>query len=89
MAEVAARFFAEALTGVSSELAQLSREMERAEEKSQQMQARAAAIDRLVNEGWLELPNGQEGYGESAAVELAIDLEVEAQLASLRGALAG
>ena len=52
----------EALSGVSSELADLSQAMAQAERKSEQMQARAAAIDRLVDEGLLEIP---------AAVDLA------------------
>jgi phage shock protein A len=74
----------EALSGVSSELADLSQAMAQAERKSEQMQARAAAIDRLVDEGLLEIP---------AAVDLAADddwlpddkiADVEEQLAALK-----
>lgn len=74
----------EALSGVSGELAELSQAMAQAERKSAQMQARAAAIDRLVDEGLLEIP---------AAVDLAAGedllpgdalIDVEAQLAALK-----
>lgn len=74
----------EALSGVSGELAELSQAMAQAEHKSAQMQARAAAIDRLVDEGLLEIP---------AAVDLAAGedllpgdalIDVEAQLAALK-----
>lgn len=74
----------EALSGVSAELAELSQAMAQAERKSAQMQARAAAIDRLVDEGLLEIP---------AAVDLAAGdellpdrdiVDVEEQLATLK-----
>ncbi len=47
----------EALSGVSEDLAELDRAMANTERKSEQMQARAAAIDRLVDDGLLELPS--------------------------------
>jgi phage shock protein A len=74
----------EALSGVSGELVELSQAMAQAERKSAQMQARAAAIDRLVDEGLLEIP---------AAVDLAAGdesltggevIDVEEQLAALK-----
>jgi len=77
----------EALSGVSTELAELSQAMAQAERKSVQMQARAAAIDRLVDEGLLEIP---------AAVDLAAGddqlsdghfVDVENQLAALKAEL--
>jgi len=75
----------EAVTGVSEDFADLAAALQRAEEKTQSMQARATAIDRLVKEGDLEsvtetasgalpeLPEGQE--------------EVENQLAALEADL--
>jgi phage shock protein A len=74
----------EALSGVSGELAQLSQAMAKAERKSAQMQARAAAIDRLVDEGLLEIPAAVDlaaGDDELAATEL---IDVEDQLAALK-----
>ncbi|CEP67387.1 PspA/IM30 [Moorella glycerini] len=44
----------EAATGLSEELADVSLAIQRAEEKTEQMRARAAAIDELVNAGVLE-----------------------------------
>ena len=55
----------EAITGVSAELAQLAQGMEQAERKSERMQARALAIDRLIDEGLLELPSGYSDGPES------------------------
>ncbi len=79
----------EALSGVSTELAELSQAMAQAERKSVQMQARAAAIDRLVDEGLLESP---------AAVDLAVGddflaegeiVDVEEQLTALKAEIKG
>jgi phage shock protein A len=67
----------EALTGVSEDFADLLTALQRAEEKTESMQARATAIDRLVQDGDLETvadaPNG--------------DDEVEHQLAALEANL--
>lgn len=75
----------EAVTGVSEDFADLAAALQRADEKTQSMQARAIAIDRLVREGDLEaiastsnadlpeLPGGKE--------------EVEHQLAALEADL--
>lgn len=49
----------EALTGVSDELAQLGRVLELAEGESERMIARAAAIERLIEDGLLEMPTSQ------------------------------
>lgn len=77
----------EALSGVSSELADLSQAMSDAEHKSAQMQARVAAIDRLVDEGLLEAPGTAVLPGldnllmEGDAFDL--DAELEAMKATL------
>jgi phage shock protein A len=44
----------EAVTGVSEDFAELAASLQRAEEKTQSMQARAIAIDKLVKDGDLE-----------------------------------
>jgi phage shock protein A len=47
----------EALTGVSDEFVQLSRVLELAKLESERMLARAAAVDRLMEDGILEIPS--------------------------------
>ncbi|MDX1616153.1 MAG: PspA/IM30 family protein [Candidatus Promineifilaceae bacterium] len=79
----------QALSGVSTELAQLSLEMEAAERQSEQMQARAAAIDRLVGEGWLKVPGTAGDVVEARLEELEVSKEVDAQLALLKAEIAG
>jgi phage shock protein A len=49
----------EALTGVSDELAQLGQVLELADGESERMLARAVAIERLVENGLLEMPASQ------------------------------
>ena len=48
----------EALSGISEELEDLDIALERAEEKTENMQARVSAIDELVETGILEMPAG-------------------------------
>ena len=73
----------EAITGVSGELAELTRALGRAEEKTDRLQARAYAIDELIDSGALALP------GEDAEVverELR-EITVEVELASIKAEL--
>ena len=51
----------EALGGVSEELADVGQALERAEQRTEGMQARASAIERLVELGVLEAPEGVVG----------------------------
>jgi len=76
----------EAVTGVSEDFADLAAALQRAEEKTESMQARATAIDKLVREGDLEsvvettsealpdLPGGDEELEHQLAV-LEADLQ--------------
>ena len=75
----------EALGGVSEELADLGKTLERAEERTENMQARVTAIDRLVEMGVLEAPGRTAGAGPvpELAVPESADA-VEDKLASLR-----
>jgi phage shock protein A len=74
----------EALSGVSGELVELSQAMAQAERKSVQMQARAAAIDRLVDEGLLEIPSAVDlAAGDDLMTGDGI-VDVEDQLAALK-----
>lgn len=75
----------EALTGVSQELTDLGLALEQAEQKTEHMQARATAIDRLVETGVLEtpvLPAGDSVERQLAQIDVA--QEVEDQLAALK-----
>jgi phage shock protein A len=88
---IAARFSAaeaqveinEALTGVSEELAELGRAMEQAERKSEYMQARAAAIERLVEDNIFELPFSAGEMSELPLASLDIDKDIESKLLAL------
>lgn len=77
----------EALTGVSEELAELSRAMENAERESEHMQARAAAIDRLVDDGILELPAGMSQSDTEQLLPSGLDGDVERHLNELKAEL--
>jgi len=67
----------EAMTGVTNDLADLTATLRHAERTTEEMQARATAIDRLVAEGDLESLT----FDACAAV----DVDVEGQLDALRG----
>jgi len=77
----------EAVTGVSEDFADLAAALQRAEEKTQSMQARATAIDRLVKEGDLESV-AETSSGELPALPGGND-EVEHQLAAIEADLHG
>lgn len=75
----------EALAGVSEDLAGLGEALQETEQKTEAMQARASAIDRLVEAGVLELPGT--GSGDDVARQIAAldaGASVEAQLAALK-----
>jgi phage shock protein A len=75
----------EAVTGVSQDFADLDAALRRAAEDTESMQARATAIDRLVQDGDLEAI-GTTGDGEAidARIELSGgDEDVERELAAL------
>jgi phage shock protein A len=80
----------EAVAGISSELGDVGLAVQRAEEKTAEMQARAGALDELMASGALEDVSGM--TKDSITVELermASDSEVEAQLAAMRQELGG
>ena len=75
----------EAMTGVSHDFADLAAALQRAEENTESMQARASAIDRLVKEGDLSSLTFDVG---AAAIDarfesMGTDEEVERKLADL------
>lgn len=78
----------EALGGVSEELADLGQALEKAEQTTQYMQARALAIDELVDAGVLDV-SGPQG-GDKVEIQLdhtEVADAVEAQLAALKSQL--
>jgi phage shock protein A len=78
----------EAFSGISSELGDVGLAVQRAEDKTAEMQARAGAIDELMASGALSDPTGMSK--DSITVELermASESEVEAQLAAMRNQL--
>lgn len=77
----------EAMTGVSQDFADLTAALHRAEQTTEDMQARATAIDRLVEEGDLEAISFAAGSDaiDARYQTLGADADVERQLDTLRG----
>lgn len=75
----------ESLAGLSQELSDLGTALEEAEQKAQRMQARASAIDELVEAGVLEVP-GVQSVDELASQFSGLDVgqAVEHRLTTLR-----
>lgn len=74
----------EAATGLSEELADVGMAIGRAEEKTEKMQARAAAIDELVESGVLEEPWEKKDKLEVELQKAAASGQVQAELARLK-----
>jgi phage shock protein A len=80
----------EAFSGISTEMGDVGLAIERAEDKTAQMQARSGAIDELIASGALEDRVG--GGGDDIDRELAAmssDSQVEAELAQLKAGVQG
>jgi phage shock protein A len=76
----------EAFSGISEEMGDVGMAVQRAEDKTAQMQARAGAIDELISSGALD-DASQLGQGDDIARELEAmskDSDVEAELAALK-----
>jgi phage shock protein A len=73
----------EAVTGVSDDFAELSATLRQAEERTESLQARATAIDRLVEEGDLAAISPTAGSLDVRLGQGASEEEVERQLAAL------
>jgi phage shock protein A len=74
----------EALSGVGDEFAELGMALGRAEEKIERMQARASAIDSLIDSGSFALPGGGGDLVERELRELAAGQAVEDELIALK-----
>lgn len=80
----------EAFSGISEEMGDVGMAIQRAEDKTLQMQARASAVDELLASGALEDPTGT--YKDDITRELdalAADSSVESELAAMRAQLTG
>ncbi len=76
----------EAMSGIGEEMGDVGLAIQRAEDKTAQMQARAGAIDELIASGALD-DVSQVGAGDDIARELdamSSDADVEAELARLK-----
>jgi phage shock protein A len=78
----------EAATGIGEEMADVGLAVQRAQDKTQQMQARAAAVDELVQTGALEdfTTTGQTQL-ERELAQTAASTQVDAELAKLKAEL--
>ncbi len=80
----------EAFAGISSELGDVGLAIQRAEDKTAQMQARAGAIDELMASGALEDVSVMESLPITVELErMASESEVENQLAALKAEIGG
>lgn len=77
----------EALGGVSQEIADLTDALQKAEETTEHMQARATAIDELVQAGILDTPGAD--AVESHFKALDVSRAVDSQLSEMRAELEG
>ena len=78
----------DAFTGLSDELGDVGQAIQRAKDKTEQMQARASAVDELLASGALEDPTG--AYKDDITRELdsmASQAAVESELASMKAQL--
>jgi phage shock protein A len=79
----------EAVTGVSQDFAELSATLQRAEETTESLQARATAIDRLVRDGDLAAISPTVESLDSLLSQAGADEEVERQLSALAKEVGG
>lgn len=78
----------EAVSGISEEMSDVGLAMQRAEDKTAELQARAGAIDELLASGALEDATGSTKDDIQAELErMSSQSDVEAELAKLKSAL--
>ncbi len=78
----------EAFTGISSELGDVGLAIQRAEDRTSQMQARAGAMEELMATGALETTGGKDAL--TAELErLSADSQVENELAAMKAQIGG
>ncbi len=81
----------EAVSGISEEMGDVGLAMQRAEDKTAQMQARAAAVDELMASGALDdasLPAGRDDIQAALDAAAGPGTDIDRELAALKGNLA-
>lgn len=81
----------EAVTGISEEMGDVGMAMQRAQDKTEQLQARAGALDELMASGALEdasLPAGRDDI-QAQLDAMSAGHDVEAELAGMKAQLTG
>lgn len=79
----------EAATGISEEMADVGLAIDRAEEKTRSMQARASAIDELVDAGTLDDYTGKPDVIERQLAQIGASRGVEDELAEMKRQIGG
>ena len=74
----------ESVTGISEEMADVGLAIQRAEEKTDNMKARSAALDELLEQGTLEDFTGKEDDIEKELAKISATSNIESELASLK-----
>ena len=74
----------EALSGISEEMGELGMAVERAENKTEQMRARASAIDALAAEGVLDDPTRPSDTLEAELQKISSSQNVDAELEAMK-----
>jgi len=74
----------ESVTGISEEMADVGMAVQRAEEKTEDMKARSAALDELLDAGTLEDFTGGEDDIEKELASISATGNIESELESLR-----
>jgi phage shock protein A len=77
----------EAATGIGEEMADTGLAIQRAQDKTEQMQARAAAVDELVESGTLEDYTSSGTQLDRELAQISAQSQVDADLARLKGEL--
>ena len=74
----------ESVTGISEEMADVGMAVQRAEEKTEDMKARSAALDELLDAGTLEDFTGGEDDIEKELASISATSNIESELESLK-----
>ncbi|MFA0823845.1 MAG: PspA/IM30 family protein [Methanomethylovorans sp.] len=74
----------ESISGISEEMADVGLAMERAENKTEQMKARSAALDELIEQGTLEDVTGRQDDIDRELSKISSQSSVDAELAKLK-----
>lgn len=74
----------ESVSGINEEMADVGMSVQRAEEKTDNMKARSAALDELIDQGTLEDFTGSGDDIERELAKISAKSSVETELASLR-----